>query len=259
MFSSTAALARAPGTIGMERRNKPNTGSTSSPVIDFTDGWPPSSVPPEPSSPSPTADFQSKKNSVDNNNSLSSYYNWPPSSNPLPEARVTTAAAALPLAHAPVAGLAATKQLPITTSSFLMPRPVNSWMAQAAAALPGAVAPLAAGNAFPLSAAARQRLETLLDPTLRFISQQLDNPSLATLPPALSQTIPALGRQSQLASPLDAIRPIGAPGILGEHHYVSAVSSLCSIIIVIVLKMHYLPSAVYKGSRQSEVFQGGKH
>lgn len=42
----------------MERRNKPTTTSTSSSVADFTDGWPPSSMPPEPSSPSPTTDFQ---------------------------------------------------------------------------------------------------------------------------------------------------------------------------------------------------------
>lgn len=42
----------------MERRNKPTTTSTSSSVVDFTDGWPPSSIPPEPSSPSPTVDFQ---------------------------------------------------------------------------------------------------------------------------------------------------------------------------------------------------------
>lgn len=42
----------------MERRNKPITTSTSSSVVDFTDGWPPSSIPPEPSSPSPTVDFQ---------------------------------------------------------------------------------------------------------------------------------------------------------------------------------------------------------
>lgn len=42
----------------MERRNKPTTTSTGSSVADFADGWPPSSIPPEPSSPSPTVDFQ---------------------------------------------------------------------------------------------------------------------------------------------------------------------------------------------------------
>uniref|UniRef100_A0A8R1TZC6 B box-type domain-containing protein n=1 Tax=Onchocerca volvulus TaxID=6282 RepID=A0A8R1TZC6_ONCVO len=211
--------SRGPGAIGMERRNKPTTTSTGSSVADFADGWPPSSIPPEPSSPSPTVDFQGKKNSLENSNS-SSFYNWPPSSNPQSETRVT-GPSALPLPHAPVASLTAGKQLPITTNNFLMPRGVNSWVAQTTA-LTGAATQLA-NTAFPITAAAaaaaRQRLEPLLDPaTIRLISQ-LDTASLASLQSAFSQTIPTLGRQSQLASPLEAIRPVGVPSILGEHHY----------------------------------------
>lgn len=63
----------------------------------------------------------------------------------------------------------------------------------------------------------------MLDPaTIRLISQ-LDTASLASLQSAFGQTIPALGRQSQLASSLEAVRPVGVPGILGEHHYVPMV------------------------------------
>lgn len=46
----------------MERRNKPTNTSTSSSIVDFADGWPPSSMPPEANSPSPTVDFQVKVN-----------------------------------------------------------------------------------------------------------------------------------------------------------------------------------------------------
>lgn len=98
-----------------------------------------------------------------------------------------------------------------------------------ATALSGAASSLA-NSAFPLTAAAaRQRLEPFLDPTLRLISQ-LDTSSLASLQPALGQSIPALGRHSQLTSPLETIRPLAA-GILGDHHYLSVVSflSLCLI------------------------------
>ncbi|VDN95598.1 unnamed protein product [Brugia pahangi] len=214
--------SRGPGAIGMERRNKPTTTSTSSSVVDFTDGWPPSSIPPEPSSPSPTVDFQGKKSSLENSG-ISSFYSWPPSSNPQSETRVT-GPSALPLPHAPVANLATGKQLPITTNNFLMPRGVNSWVAQTTALTGAAAATQLANTAFPITAAAaaaaRQRLEPLLDPaTIRLISQ-LDTASFASLQSAFGQTIPALGRQSQLASPLEAIRPVGMAGILGEHHYV---------------------------------------
>ncbi|MCP9257615.1 B-box zinc finger [Dirofilaria immitis] len=108
--------SRGPGAIGMERRNKPITTSTSSSVVDFADGWPPSSIPPEPSSPSPTIDFQRNALLVENQASKIRI-NWPPSSNPQSEIRVT-GPSALPLPHAPVASLAAGKQLPITTNNF---------------------------------------------------------------------------------------------------------------------------------------------
>lgn len=57
LCTTPAPQSRAPGAIGMERRNKPLTTSTNSSIADFADGWPPSSMPPEPASP-PPLEFQ---------------------------------------------------------------------------------------------------------------------------------------------------------------------------------------------------------
>ncbi|VDK52758.1 unnamed protein product [Anisakis simplex] len=57
LTSAFSTYCNGPGTIGMERRQKSISISAHNSMADFNDGWPPSSVPPEPPSPSPPNDF----------------------------------------------------------------------------------------------------------------------------------------------------------------------------------------------------------
>lgn len=56
-FNRIAILVAGPGAIGMERRHKSGTLSATNSNSDFSNGWPPSSLPPEPPTPSPPNDF----------------------------------------------------------------------------------------------------------------------------------------------------------------------------------------------------------
>ncbi|MFH4975993.1 hypothetical protein AB6A40_002702 [Gnathostoma spinigerum] len=220
--------ASGPGTIGMERRHKSSTlGSRSSTMNDFNDGWPPSSVPPEPPSPSPPRDFST--HSATGVGSNQSFYNWPPSSNPPPEPRTQNNSnlSALPQA-AP-----GNHSIPLLSSlcssgnvaSLLgVQKPSNLWMATAAASVANQ---LSAGS---YGVSTRQRMPVkiadpssapFMDPAvlhmaLQSLASGIIDPSLAGMP-SFPQIPPALGRQSQCgAPPTDHLL---SGGIIGDRSF----------------------------------------
>lgn len=208
--SAFTAYASGPGTIGMERRQKSSTLSSHNSNADFSDGWPPSSVPPEPPSPSPPNDFSGRATGLGVAGSTdigNSFYNWPPSSNPPPASETRIGSQTL-LSQLPSANISSnisavnSQQMPATVSNLLsMQKPNNLWMTQQAAGQ-------LSGSGYPMPARQRSNpaslFEPLIDPTtlrlaLTSLSAGIIDPnSLAALQ---TQLPPALGRQSQCGTP----------------------------------------------------------
>lgn len=204
--SAFSTYTPGPGAIGMERRHKSAISSHNS-NADFTDGWPPSSVPPEPPSASPPNDF-----TIPNSDGGSSLYSWPPSSNPLavPDPRG--------LAHSmfPAAPTTLSANIPAMNSQqmstainnlFCPQKPNNLWTAQQAAAVSGQ---LSGGYGIQLRRPNPPSLfDQLVDPTALHLALNSlgagmgeSNP-LAALQSALPQLSNAMGRQSQCGTPSD--------------------------------------------------------
>ncbi|VDM26968.1 unnamed protein product [Toxocara canis] len=252
--SAFSTYSSGPGTIGMERRQKSTSISAHNSMADFNDGWPPSSVPPEPPSPSPPSDFTPMRGVA---TSESSFYNWPPSSNPPPVNESRSGGGHAVPQPAPNSTLPSSihavnaQQMSAAMNSLLgMQKPNNLWMAQQAA-----VAVAAAGqlpNAFAMPAVRHRTAPSIFDPplvdpsTLRLALNSLgagvvDATSLAALQSALPQIPPPLGRQSQCGTPSEQIAA-SAASLLSDRQFLGLTRGVAPKNIVgasdLILRWH---------------------
>uniref|UniRef100_A0A9J2P2H1 B box-type domain-containing protein n=2 Tax=Ascaris TaxID=6251 RepID=A0A9J2P2H1_ASCLU len=227
--SAFSTYSSGPGTIGMERRQKSTSLSAHNSVADFSDGWPPSSIPPEPPSPSPPSDFTPMRGIA---TSESSFYNWPPSSNPPPvtDSRPGTHAV-LPqptpsnTVPSSIHAMNAQHMSAAMNSILGMQKPNSLWMAQQAAAAVAAAGQLPNAFAMPVRhRTATSIFDPLVDPSaLRLALNSLgagvvDAASLAALQSALPQIPPPLSRQSQCGTPSEQIAA-SAVGLLNDRQF----------------------------------------
>lgn len=196
--SAFSAYTGGPGTIGMERRQKSGTISSNNSNADFTNGWPPSSLPPEPPTPSPPSDFTANQSAV--NSGASSVYNWPPSSNP-PLAAEPSPTLRPNVSQAPGSALSSNllaQQLATTMSSILGVQSSSSvWTAPQ----PAAVGAQLSGNGFGPSLRQRQSYPSLFDTMADSGPFRMPLPGAGMFEPM----VPNLGRQSQCVTPSEQI------------------------------------------------------